>query len=102
MTGSPGAEEQCRIKEQWEAATAHVEGNQQKRRQQHHAEKGVHQPGQAGSGPADSPQEIVEEAQSRSGGSGLKKLGNLKEDRLFHIQPNSRAKNPPPVGCSSS
>lgn len=101
MAAAPGAEKEGRIKEQREASAAHIEGQQQQRRQQHHAEKGVQKPGQVGPGMTGGPQQVVEEAQSGAGGGGLHKLGRLKENRLFH-QPKSRAKKPPPVGCSSS
>lgn len=101
MAAGPGAAGKGRIEEQRKPAPAHVEGQQQQRRQQHHTEQSVHQAGQPGPGVADGPQQIVEEAQGRAGGGGLKKLGHLKEDRLLH-QPKSRAKKPPPVGCSSS
>ena len=102
MAAEPGAEKQGRIKEQWEAAAAHIEGQQQQGGQQHHAEQGVQEPGHAGALPADGPQDVIEEAQGRPGGGDLDKLGHLKENRLFHLQPKRRAKKPPPVGCSSS
>lgn len=102
MAAGPGAEEQRRIKEQREAAAAHIEGQQQQCGQQHHAEEGVHEACQAWPGTAYGPQKVVKEPQGRAGGGGLGELEHLEQDRLFHTQPKSRAKKPPPVGCSSS
>lgn len=102
MPAEPGAAGKSRVEEQRKAAPAHIEGQQQKSGQQHRTEEGVQKAGQAGPGVAHGPQEVVKEAQGRAGGGGLGKLDHLKEDRLFHIQPKSRAKKPPPVGCSSS
>ena len=102
MPAEPGAAGQGRVEEQRKTAAAHIEGQQQKRRQQHRAEQGVTEAGQPGPGMAHGPQEVVKEAQGRAGGGGPGKLDHLKEDRLFHTQPKRRAKKPPPVGCSSS
>ena len=102
MPAEPCAAGKGRVKEQWKAAPAHIEGQQQQGRQQHHAEEGVAEAGQPGPGAADGPQQVVEEAQGRAGGGGLGELDHLQEDGLFHLQPKRRAKKPPPVGCSSS
>lgn len=102
MAANPGAEGKGRVKKQREAAAAHIEGQQQKGRQQDHTEQRIQEPGQAGPFPADGPQDVVKEAQGRAGGSGLGELGHLEEDGLLHLQPKRRAKKPPPVGCSSS
>lgn len=102
MPAEPGAAGKRRVEEQRKAAPAHIESQQQQGRQQHRTEEGVQKAGQAGPGVAHGPQEVVKEAQGRAGGGDLGKLDHLKEDRLFHTQPKSRAKKPPPVGCSSS
>ena len=101
MAAGPGAEDKGRVKEQREPAVAHIEGQQQEGWQQHHTEECIQNPRQPRPFVPNGPQNVIEKAQNCAGGGGLHKLNRLKQDGLLH-QPKSRAKKPPPEGCSSS
>ena len=89
----------AREKEEAELAMAGVEGEEQERRGQEQAEKGVAEVGQAGAQDPQGTKHRPDQGQGRPEAHGPQKLFNLIGDGQAH--PSSRARKPPSFRFSS-